>query len=286
MPKISDAPFPVNSGATQVCRTIGCVSALPTSGPCALPHLPVFAAFPGRDAVGRICVADGLGRMYAGFPAMHVQANKTLVPADFLFGVVRNSPVVLGKRIEEGMLAFCVLSEKSVMYVARGSLETAQAAYPGIVASTEFPQSVVADSGLNLQQLTEVNARLCACYRQYGVGSLTTDAGGFTFQVLVPNAKEYALHQAAYDAEQAAKRARRLQVEAPPVESESQPVEWESQPVEAPPVVSLPVVASYPLDLPTEPRKRAKFDAEVDAMVRRVTGKPSKVLKRAGDGEK
>jgi hypothetical protein len=113
------------------------------------------------------------------------------------------------------------------------------------------------------------------------VGSLTTDAGGFTFQVLVPNAKEYALHQAAYDAEQAAKRARRLRVVSQPVVS--QPVV--SQPVVSLPVVSLPVVASYPLDLPTEPRKRAKFDAEVDAMVRRITGKPSKVLKRAEDGE-
>jgi hypothetical protein len=276
MPKISDAPFPVNCGATQVCRTIGCVSALPTSGPCAMPHLPVFPAFPGRDAVGRICVADGLGRVYAGFPEIHVQANKTLMPADFLFGVVRNSAVALAERIEGGMLAFCVLNEQSVMYVARGLLEEASTAYPGIVASSEFPKSVETFTGLSGEQLKELTNRLCSSYRQYGVGSLTTDAGGFTFQVLVPNAKEYALHQAAYDAEQAAKRARRLRVVSQPVVS---------QPVVSQPVVSLPVVASYPLDLPTEPRKRAKFDAEVDAMVRRITGKPSKVLKRAEDGE-
>jgi hypothetical protein len=229
----------------------------------------VFPAFPGRDAVGRICVADGLGRVYAGFPEIHVQANKTLMPADFLFGVVRNSAVALAERIEGGMLAFCVLNEQSVMYVARGLLEEASTAYPGIVASSEFPKSVETFTGLSGEQLKELTNRLCSSYRQYGVGSLTTDAGGFTFQVLVPNAKEYALHQAAYDAEQAAKRARRLQM--PQVVSL--------------PVVSLPAVASYPLDLPTEPRKRAKFDAEVDAMVRRITGKPSKVLKRAEDGE-
>jgi hypothetical protein len=157
------------------------------------------------------------------------------------------------------------------MYVARGLLEEASTAYPGIVASSEFPKSVETFTGLSGEQLKELTNRLCSSYRQYGVGSLTTDAGGFTFQVLVPNAKEYALHQAAYDAGQAAKRARRLQVV--------------SQPVVSQPVVSLPVVASYPLDLPTAPRKRAKFDAEVDAMVRRITGKPSKVLKRAEDGE-
>ena len=46
---------------------------------------------------------------------------------------------------------------------------------------------------------------------------------------------------------------------------------------------ALPAVASYALDLPTNPRKRRKFDAEVDAMVRRITGRPAKVLVRASD---
>ncbi len=271
MPKISDGPFPVNSGATQVCRTIGSVYALPTSGPCAMPHLPVFPAFPGRDAVGRICVADGLGRVYAGRPVYHVEAIQSTIPADFLFELVRRSAVALEKKMVGGMLAFCVLNEQSVMYVARGSLEAAVAALPNSETESDgdFPKFVETDSGLSLEQLTEVNARLCSCYRQYGVGSLTTDAGGFKYQVLVPNAKEYALHQAAYDAQQAGKRAPRQAVSLPLV----------SLPVVSLPVVSLPAVRSIPLDLPTQPGKRAKFDAEVDAMVRRV--KPE----RAADGE-
>ena len=255
-----------------MCRTVGCVNALPTSGPCAMPHLPVFRAFPGRDAMGRICVADGLGRVYAGFPPIHVEAINTFVPADFLFGVVRNSAVALEARMAGGMLAFCVLNEKSVMYVARGSLEEACAARAGFEPESDgnFPKFVETDSGLSLEQLTEINARLCSSYRQYGVGALTTDARGFTYQVLVPNAKDYALHQAAYDTEQAAKRARRL-LAAMQFAQHLQ--------------VSLPAVTSIPLDLPTQPRKRARFDAEVDAMVRRVSGKPPKVLERAQDDE-
>jgi hypothetical protein len=232
-----------------------------------MPHLPVFPAFPGRDAMGRICVADGLGRVYAGRPEYHVEAIKTSIPADFLFGLVRKSAVALEKKMVGGMLAFCVLNEQSVMYVARGSLEEAVAAHPNYETEPDgdFPKFVETDSGLSVEQLTEVNARLCSCYRQYGVGSLTTDASGFKYQVLVPNAQEYALHQAAYDAEQAAKLARRQIVSVP--------------------VVSLPVVRSYPLDLPTQPSKRAKFDAEVDAMVRRITGERPKKPERAADGE-
>jgi len=207
IPLSCDAPFPVNSGATQVCRTIGSICALPTSGPCAIPHVPEARAFPGRDAVGRICVADGLGRLYAGFPLCHVTTSTTAVKADFVFGVLRDSAVALEKQIERGMLGFCVLNETRVMCVARGSWEEACAAYPTKV-SDKFPRSDETSTGLSQAQLLEVNKRLSYCYRQYGVGALSMSASGFTYQVLVPNAQEYALHQAAYDAEQKAKGAR------------------------------------------------------------------------------
>ena len=207
IPLTCDAPFPENSGATQVCRSIGSVAALPTSGPCAIPHVPEAPAFPGRDAVGRICVADGLGRVYACLPPVHIQTKSTLISADFVFGVVRNSAQVLAKQIDGGMLAFCVLNDTKVMCVARGSWQEACAAYPTIV-SEKFPRSDETSSGLSQAQLMEVNGRLSYCYRQYGVGALSMSASGFTYQVLVPNAQEYAQHQAAYDAEQTAKGAR------------------------------------------------------------------------------
>ena len=49
-------------------------------------------------------------------------------------------------------------------------------------------------------------------------------------------------------------------------EDEAEDAEW------AGPPGSLPRVNSYALDLPTSPRKRRRFDADVAAQVRRVQG--------------
>jgi hypothetical protein len=46
----------------------------------------------------------------------------------------------------------------------------------------------------------------------------------------------------------------------------------EQEQEDAKPVVKLPVVKSYDLDLPKDEKARAQFDREVDAMYRRISG--------------
>ena len=301
MPLLSTLFFPVGTGATQVCRTIGSTLPLPTSGACAMPHAKGAAEVASHDALGRICVEDGAGRLLRGLPPMYVTMSTTAVKADFMFGVLRSSAVALEQQLERGLLAFCVLNETQVMCAMRGSFEDFRRAFPA-KASEIFPASVETASGLSQTQLDEVNRRLCSCYREHGVGVLIMRADGFAFQVLVPNAREYAAHQAEYDGQQAAKTLRFASsvpivgedaVWSPEPELGAGPVaaaaDEETKAVVVPvalvvpgsPVVAaeeckpgcLPVVRSFALDLPTSPRKRRKFDAEVDAMVRRITGR-------------
>ena len=209
MPLVSDDPFPVRAGPTVVCRTIGSHSPLPSSGPCALPHVTGRPEMPARDALGRICVQDGLCRLQAGWPPTHVTMSTCRISAPFVFGVVRDSARILEARAKEGMLAFCVLSETKVMCVTRGSFEEARATFSG-KTSDRFSEAEAIEVGLTQAQLHEVLCRLCSCYRTHGIGCLMIDARGFTYQVLVPNESEYALHKDDYDAQQAERRKRWL----------------------------------------------------------------------------
>ena len=284
MPAISHDPFPVNTGATQVCRTLGTHRTLAASGACPMPHVPVFAPVPRRDAVGRLCVEDGLGRLDAGLPECHVTTGRCGDFADIVYGAVFPHAGLLTESVEDGLLAFCVLTENVVMCVRRGSYARARAAW-GSNATDTFPASVAALYGLSVQQLCEVRGRLFRSYKQHGVGVLAMDAGGFKFHVLVPNAQEYALHKAAYDGETrtppcAVKTEPRspsppFTFAVPPSppgrfilldedenEDDDAEAEW------AGPPGSLPRVTSYALDVPTAPRKRRRFDAEVAALVR------------------
>ncbi len=43
-----------------------------------------------------------------------------------------------------------------------------------------------------------------------------------------------------------------------------------------PPPIQLPVVQSYPLDLPTDPAARALFERDVEAIFGRITGSKSR----------
>lgn len=203
MPLVSDDPFPVHAGPTVVCRTLGSHSPLPSSGPCALPHVTGRPEIPARDAVGRICVQDGQGRLQAAWPPNYVTMNSCRsMSAPFVFGVVRDSAKILGTRVKDGMLAFCVLNETKVMCVMRGSFEEARVALPGKTKDA-FSTADANDVGLSKAQLQEVLVRLCSCYRNHGIGCLMINARGFTYQVLVPNEDEYALHKGDYDAQQA-----------------------------------------------------------------------------------
>lgn len=204
MPLVSNDPFPVNAGPTVVCRTIGSASPLPSSGPCALPHVTGRPELPVRDAFGRICVQDGQCRLQAAWPPTHVTMSSCRISASFVFGVMRDSARILQTRAKDGMLAFCVLNETKVMCVMRGSFEEARATFPG-KTSDRFSMAEATEIGLSQAQLHEVLCRLCSCYRNHGIGALMINARGFTYQVLVPNEQEYALHKDDYDAQQAEK---------------------------------------------------------------------------------
>ena len=346
MPLISKDPFPVNAGPTKVEQWVGADLRMPVSGPCPMPHVPVFAPLPGRDAVGRICVEDGLGRLDVGFPECYVTTASCGHFADIAFGLMFTEAELLAKRVEGGMLAFCVLDESRVMCVQRGSFTVASVAFGDKVTAT-FPARVAAWVGLSLQQLNEVRGRLFRSYKEHGVGALVMDAGGFTFHVLVPNAQEYAMHQEVYDCDtrgtfipgvvtpspSTSALPVPLKTEprspSPPTSALAVPLKTEPRspapstsaltvspspavktephspsptaftfdvppsppPGEAGRFVSLdeeeeheaeesvewytmdlpgspPRVVRYALDQPTAPRKRCKFDAEVEAMVR------------------
>jgi hypothetical protein len=258
-----------------------------------MPHVPVLAPLPGRDAMGRTCVQDGLGRLEVLFPESYITCGRLLGGgvAEVMLGVICMDAGLLEKQVQSGVVAFCVLKQDRVMQLHRGSFEGSRPAYASIASDT-FQASQVEVSGLSLEQLKEVRGRLFTSYKQYGVGVLVKNAGGFTYYVLVPNDDDYALHKAVYDGEppkterSPSPSAFTFAVPPSPVAAgeageagETGPYELldeeEPEPEEAEwagPPGSLPRVKSYALDLPTSPRKRRKFDAEVAAMVRKVQG--------------
>ena len=60
---------------------------------------------------------------------------------------------------------------------------------------------------LSAAQLHEVVMRLKHAYLEYGVGALIMEENSFSYQVMVPSAKDYLLHKEEYEGREAAVRA-------------------------------------------------------------------------------
>ena len=196
VPLVSNDPFPMHTGATKVCRTLGTHRGLPGSGPCPMPHVPVLEPLPGRDAVGRICVEDGLGRLDVLCPDTYITMGSCGAAVEVMLQGVCMNAKLLEKRVQGGVLAFCMLKEGRLMQLHRGSFE----AFSAHSMATDTFQPRHADvSGLSLEQLAEVRGRLFRSYKEYGVGVLVMNADGFTYHVLVPNREDHALHKAVYE---------------------------------------------------------------------------------------
>jgi hypothetical protein len=163
-----------------------------------MPHVPVLEPLPGRDAVGRICVEDGLGRLDVLCPDTYITMGRPTdgAVAQVMLGVMCMQAKLLEKHVEGGVLAFCMLKEGRLMQLHRGSFE----AFSAHSMATDTFQPRHADvSGLSLEQLAEVRGRLFRSYKEYGVGVLVMNADGFTYHVLVPNREDHALHKAVYE---------------------------------------------------------------------------------------
>lgn len=194
----NNVPFPTNAGGTEPFRNIqhyGC-------GPSAMPHIPTPPIL--NDPV------DGLGRLCAHWPRTHTVIVRPFVKADFFYGMLLTNTDFLNKNLETGMLALCIIDKKHVVKMYGGSYQPAvsQASTEIATGFTEAAQTLPdSPHRLNAAQLKEVTMRLNHAYLDFGVGVLIIEQDKFTYQVLVPNAKEYTRHKEYYDGRQQATKA-------------------------------------------------------------------------------
>jgi len=196
-------PFPANAGPTQVVRKISRITR--AGGPSAMPHEQPRPAYPPLDATGRIVVEDGDGRLRAGWPDSHMQFVSTLVQADFLFSIMLwNTDKLNEYMAQHQLLAFCVLDDFKVVQLVAKPFEQASKEYPEASSDMDGAVASLQSDRFTTGQLQEVTTRLMHAYLDYGVGALIMEKERFVYQVMVPNAKEYALHKETYDAGEAA----------------------------------------------------------------------------------
>jgi len=201
-------PFPVNSGPTQVLRTIERTKA--AYGPSKMPHKQPRRPY-ARDAMGRIVVEDGDGRLRVHWPDSHAGVCTSAVSADFLFSILLwNTDKLNDCMRKQKMLGFCIIDTHQVVMLYNVPYDKACKKSPEVPAGIEASASTLPDSENRLSeaQLQEVVGRLTSAYLEYGVGALVLDGeNGFFYQVMVPNGQEYAKHKAAYDAREILLRA-------------------------------------------------------------------------------
>ena len=199
----NNVPFPTKVGLTHVFRDIQHYG----RGPSAIPHVP---ARPTLDEP-----VDGLGRLRAHWPPTHAGIVKPPLKADFFYGMLLKDTDMLNKHLEQGLLGFCIIDDKCVLTLLDGSYEAAVAQAPTttVTGFTAMSQTVPdSPNRLNAAQLEEVTMRLKHAYLDYGVGVLIIEHDKFTYQVLVPNAKEYTRHREYYDGRQTATKARAVEL--------------------------------------------------------------------------
>jgi hypothetical protein len=204
-----DKPFPANAGAVQVNRLMARTT--PAHGPSKMPHVMKSPSFPPRDAMGRTVVEDGTGRLRAGCAPGHVCLLRTPVSADFLFSMLQWNTQQLNKYMKERkMLAFCVVGSHDVLMLRDIAYEKACVQVAHAVdqdGTADMVASLTAGPNrLSEAQFREVYMRLCASYKQYGVGALIMKEHGWAYDVMVPNEQEYEDNKALYDAREAALR--------------------------------------------------------------------------------
>jgi len=194
-------PFPVNSGPTQVLRTIERNKA--AYGPSKMPHKQPRRPY-ARDAMGRIVVEDGTGRLRVHWPDSHAGVCTSDISADFLFSIMLTNTDKLNEIMKkQKMLGFCIIDTHQVVMLYNVPYDKACKKSPE--AASTLPDG---ENRLSEAQLQEVVGRLMSAYLEYGVGALVLDGeNGFFYQVMVPNGQEYAKHKAAYDAREILLRA-------------------------------------------------------------------------------
>jgi hypothetical protein len=197
-----DKPFPANAGPTQAFRKIE--RNKPACGPSAMPHKQTPVHYPPLDAMGRVVVEDGTGRLRAGWPASFAGVCTTAFKADFIFDMMLwNTEKLNEYMIKNKMLAFCIIGEFKVVQLINVPYEEACSRLPQTAARTMADAAAMLPPGpnrLSESQLQEVVARLMAAYLEYGVGALIMEETGWKYQVMVPNEKEYLRHKDWYDA--------------------------------------------------------------------------------------
>ena len=205
-------PFPTNAGILQVVRIQERTTA--GYGPSKLPHVPKRPTYPGRDAMGRIVIEDGMNRLRAGWPPSHV-AVYSIPQADFMFSILLRKTDQLNMYMKKyKMLAFCVIDSHSVLILRHTDYEKICEKYPKYYSDTPTATAVArlaahpnaSPNCLTEAQFNEVNMRLCNAYREFGVGALVMKEGKFYYHIIVPNEKEYANHKAMYDESEMALR--------------------------------------------------------------------------------
>jgi hypothetical protein len=200
-----DEPFPTNAGVLQIVRLQERTTA--GYGPSKIPHVSKRPTYPDRDAMGRIVIEDGMNRLRAGWPPLHVAVCSTPFKADFMFSTLLYQTDKLNIYMKKHkMLAFCIIGSHNVMILRDIEYDKICKKYPKYSGQT--PTTAVAklaagsNAGpncLNEAQFKEVNMRLCNAYREFGVGALVMKEGKFYYHVIVPNEKEYFNHKAMYD---------------------------------------------------------------------------------------
>lgn len=208
-----DEPFPTNAGILQVVRLQERTTA--GYGPSKIPHIPKRPTFPGRDAMGRIVIEDGMNRLRAGRQPSHIAVCSTSLEADIILSMLLYSTNHLNMYMKKHkMLAFCVIGSHKVMILRDINYDKICKKYPKYYSDTPVATAVARLAAgpnanpncLTEAQFNEVNMRLCNAYRAFGVGALVMKEGKFFYHIIVPNEKEYANHKAMYDESEMALR--------------------------------------------------------------------------------
>jgi len=204
-----DKPFPDNAGALHVMRPQERTTA--AYGPSKMPHVQRRKTFPSRDAMGRIIIEDGMNRLYAGWPPSHVGIFITPMRADFIFSTLLYNTEDLNTYMKKhNMLAFCLISSHEVLMLIDIPYEKACEKQANLVATGKKHAEhegikamahnlATGPNRLTETQLQKVVVRLCNAYREFGVGALIMHEDKFSYYVMVPNEKDYAIHKTMYD---------------------------------------------------------------------------------------
>jgi hypothetical protein len=159
--------------------------------------------------MGRTVVEDGDGRLRAGWPKTHAGICSVAISADFMLSIMLYRTEKLNDFMKkQKMLAFCIIDESVVVILYNIPYVKVCEKYPDKCTdlkqvSENLPLN---ENRLSEAQLQEVVRRLMHAYLEYGVGALIMEENNFSYQIMVPNTKEYLLHQEEYDAREQAVR--------------------------------------------------------------------------------